>query len=211
MKNITITLLLIIILSIINYSQNRYNVQPGVKNNQIVLELKNISPTEQATDIKVKLIKKSEHIKFITEEEILESLAEAEQREVKFRFDIEYNVGSTKADTIEFLITDEKTIQLTKQFILEYSTPTEYKLEQNYPNPFNPSTMIRWQSPIGSRQTIKLYNTLGEEVDTIVDEYLEAGYHSKLYTINSSLPSGVYFYRLQAGSYTSTKKMVLLR
>ncbi|WP_337871750.1 polysaccharide deacetylase family protein [Ignavibacterium sp.] len=88
---------------------------------------------------------------------------------------------------------------------------SEFMLEQNYPNPFNPSTMIRWQSPVGIRQTIKLYNTLGEEVDTIVDEFLEAGYHSKLYNINSTFPSGIYFYRLQAGSYSATKKMVLLR
>lgn len=115
MKTSKILIIIFFLLLIIeNNAQNTYSIQPGVKNNQIVLELKNISTTEPATDIKVKVIKKSEHIKFITEEEILESLTEAEEREVKFRFDIEYNVGSTKADTIEFLITDEKTIQLTK-------------------------------------------------------------------------------------------------
>ncbi|WP_337865388.1 M14 family zinc carboxypeptidase [Ignavibacterium sp.] len=92
------------------------------------------------------------------------------------------------------------------------SLPEEFLLEQNYPNPFNPATMIRWQSPVSSWQTIKLYNTLGEEVDTIVDEFLEAGYHSKLYNINSTLPSGVYFYQLQAGNFISAaKKMILLR
>ncbi|WP_337872511.1 M14 family zinc carboxypeptidase [Ignavibacterium sp.] len=96
--------------------------------------------------------------------------------------------------------------------LISLSLPEEFLLEQNYPNPFNPATMIRWQSPVSSWQTIKLYNTLGEEVDTIVDEYLEAGYHSKLYNISSTLPSGVYFYSLQAGNFISAaKKMILLR
>ncbi|MEJ5261538.1 MAG: M14 family zinc carboxypeptidase [Ignavibacterium sp.] len=96
--------------------------------------------------------------------------------------------------------------------LISLSLPEEFLLEQNYPNPFNPATMIRWQSPVSSWQTIKLYNTLGEEVDTIVDEYLEAGYHFKLYNISSTLPSGVYFYQLQAGNFISAaKKMILLR
>ena len=89
--------------------------------------------------------------------------------------------------------------------------PIDFRLEQNYPNPFNPSTTISWQSPVGSWQTIKLYNALGQEVDTILDEYLEAGFHSKLYIVNSTLPSGVYFYQLKAGDYIQTKKMILLK
>ncbi|MCX8104461.1 MAG: polysaccharide deacetylase family protein [Ignavibacterium album] len=90
-------------------------------------------------------------------------------------------------------------------------SPNEFVLEQNYPNPFNPSARISWQSPIGSWQTIKLYDLLGREIETIVDGYYEAGYHSTLFIVNSSLPSGVYFYRLQAGNIVQTKKMMLLR
>jgi len=96
-----------------------------------------------------------------------------------------------------------------------------FYLSQNYPNPFsatgrsasggNPSTTICWQSPVGSWQTIKLYNSLGEEIDTIVDGYYEAVKHSTFYIINSTLPSGVYFYRWQAADYIETKKIVLVR
>ncbi len=86
-----------------------------------------------------------------------------------------------------------------------------FRLEQNYPNPFNPSTVINWQSPVSGRQTIKLFDVLGREIETIVDEYLEAGHHSKLYIVKSTLPSGVYFYRLTVGEFHSTKKMILLR
>lgn len=89
--------------------------------------------------------------------------------------------------------------------------PNEYFLYQNYPNPFNPTTTIRWQSPVSSWQTIKVFNLLGEEVETIVNEYLEAGAHSKLYIVNSTLPSGVYFYRLQTGNFVESKKMIYLK
>uniref|UniRef100_A0A7V2ZM09 T9SS type A sorting domain-containing protein n=1 Tax=Ignavibacterium album TaxID=591197 RepID=A0A7V2ZM09_9BACT len=89
--------------------------------------------------------------------------------------------------------------------------PRSFILFQNYPNPFNPSTTISWQSPVGSWQTIKLYDLLGREIETIVNGYYEAGSHSTLYIINSSLPGGVYFYQLKAGKYLETKKMILLK
>uniref|UniRef100_A0A7V2ZKR4 T9SS type A sorting domain-containing protein n=1 Tax=Ignavibacterium album TaxID=591197 RepID=A0A7V2ZKR4_9BACT len=89
--------------------------------------------------------------------------------------------------------------------------PKIFSLEQNYPNPFNPGTMISWQSPVGGWQTIKLYDLLGREIETIVEGYYEAGSHSTLYSVNSTLPSGVYFYQLRAGDYIETKNMILLR
>jgi hypothetical protein len=93
----------------------------------------------------------------------------------------------------------------------ETSAPTEFILYQNYPNPFNPSTTLSWQLPIGSIITIKIYNSLGEEITTIVDEYQQAGVHSKFLTLNPKLPSGIYFYQLSAEGFKSTKKMVLVR
>lgn len=59
--------------------------------------------------------------------------------------------------------------------------PTVYRLEQNYPNPFNPSTKISWQSPVSGYQTIKLFDVFGREIETIVDGYYEAGFHSALH------------------------------
>jgi len=91
------------------------------------------------------------------------------------------------------------------------SLPTEYKLEQNYPNPFNPSTKISWQLPVSSWVTVKIFDALGREVETLVNEYQHAGNHSTLYIVNSTLPSGIYFYRLKAGDYVETKKMLLLK
>jgi hypothetical protein len=88
--------------------------------------------------------------------------------------------------------------------------PVKFFLEQNYPNPFNPSTKISWQSPVGSHQTLKVYDVLGNEVATLVDEYREAGSYEVEFDA-SGLSSGIYFYKLSAGSFTKTKKMTVLK
>ena len=93
-------------------------------------------------------------------------------------------------------------------------TPTTlintFELYQNYPNPFNPSTRISWQSPVGSWQTLKVYDVLGNEVATLVDEYKPAGMYNAQFTMHN-LASGVYFYQLRAGDYVHTKKMMYLK
>ncbi len=88
-----------------------------------------------------------------------------------------------------------------------------YYLKQNYPNPFNPSTKISWQVPVGSHQTLKVYDILGNEVATLVDEYRDAGSYEVEFNLKqtSSLSSGVYFYKLQAGDYVQIKKMMLMK
>jgi hypothetical protein len=85
-----------------------------------------------------------------------------------------------------------------------------FSLNQNYPNPFNPSTKISWQSPIGSHQTLKVYDVLGNEVATLVDEYKTAGSYEVDFNA-TRLPSGVYFYKLQSGSFVESKKMIYLK
>jgi hypothetical protein len=87
---------------------------------------------------------------------------------------------------------------------------TEFSLEQNYPNPFNPSTKISWQSPVASHQTLKIYDLLGNEIATLVDEYREAGRYNVEFDA-SNLASGLYIYKLTAGSFTSSKKMVITK
>ena len=94
---------------------------------------------------------------------------------------------------------------------VEISSPTEFSLEQNYPNPFNPSTNIQYT--ISRRQfvTIKIFNSLGEEIETLVNEFQDAGVHSELYILHSTLPSGVYYYQLNAGGQVLTRKMILMK
>lgn len=92
----------------------------------------------------------------------------------------------------------------------ETTPPADFGLDQNYPNPFNPTTKISWHSPSGGRQTLKVYDILGTEVATLFNEEKPAGRYEIEFDA-SRLPSGVYFYRLQAERFVQTRKLVLLR
>ena len=95
------------------------------------------------------------------------------------------------------------------------SFPSEFALDQNYPNPFNPSTKIQFEIPASSRVSLKIYNSLGEEVATLVDNIMNAGTHSVEWNgknhFNSTVASGVYFYRLTAENFVQTKKMLMIK
>ena len=88
--------------------------------------------------------------------------------------------------------------------------PKEYKLFQNYPNPFNPTTKIRYQIPYNGFVILKVYSILGREVETLVNEKLNAGTYEVTFNA-SQYPSGVYFYRLQAGDFTDVKKLLFVK
>ncbi|WP_337864560.1 LamG-like jellyroll fold domain-containing protein [Ignavibacterium sp.] len=90
------------------------------------------------------------------------------------------------------------------------SIPTEFSLEQNYPNPFNPSTKISWQSPVSGNQTLKIYDILGNEIATLINEYKVAGKYEVEFNA-SELTSGIYIYRLQVGDKVFAKKMTLMK
>jgi len=88
--------------------------------------------------------------------------------------------------------------------------PTEYSLNQNYPNPFNPSTVIKYQLPENSFVTIKVYDVLGKEIARLVNETKQAGYHKIVFN-SGNLVAGAYFYKIDAGKFTDTKKFILLK
>jgi photosystem II stability/assembly factor-like uncharacterized protein len=90
------------------------------------------------------------------------------------------------------------------------SLPKEYRLNQNYPNPFNPSTTISYELPAGSQVSLKIYDILGNFITQLVNAHQNAGVY-KVDWSASNYPSGVYFYKLQSGSFVDTKKMVLLK
>ncbi len=93
---------------------------------------------------------------------------------------------------------------------IEIAAELKFELSQNYPNPFNPITKINWQSPVSSWQTLKIYDVLGNEVATLVDEYKSAGSYEVEFDA-TQLSSGIYFYQLKTGSSVQTKKMMLIR
>jgi hypothetical protein len=88
--------------------------------------------------------------------------------------------------------------------------PAKFSVKQNFPNPFNPTTKIEFSIPSDNLAQIKVYNVLGMEVATLLNEYRQAGTHNLEFNA-SNLSSGIYFYKVVSGNYSETKKMILLR
>jgi hypothetical protein len=89
-------------------------------------------------------------------------------------------------------------------------TPKEFVLYQNYPNPFNPNTVISYQIPVANIVTLKIYDILGNEIATLINEEKQPGVYEVEFNA-TNFPSGIYFYRLQAGPFVEAKKMILLK
>ena len=93
---------------------------------------------------------------------------------------------------------------------VEVGVPNRFELSQNYPNPFNPTTTISWQAPVSGKHTIKVYDVVGNEIATLLDKVMEAGYHSLEFNA-ANFASGVYYCRLQADNNVQLIKMILLK
>lgn len=121
-----------------------------------------------------------------------------------------YVAGTSTDDStgLDFLLVKYST--LATRINNDKNTPLLFSLDQNYPNPFNPSTVIRYQLAVRSQVSLKIYDVLGREVTTLVNEERPAGRYQLRFD-GSSLASGIYFYQLRAGNLVQTKKMILIK
>jgi hypothetical protein len=120
-------------------------------------------------------------------------------------FEAEYSLSGIYSDEYVLNKTSVKQINYTGGEVVK-----SYELSQNYPNPFNPSTTIKFQIPTSGDAVLKIYDILGNEITTLVNEFLETG----KYEVNfdaTALASGVYIYRLNVNDFVNVKKMVLLK
>ncbi|MBI2420209.1 MAG: carboxypeptidase regulatory-like domain-containing protein [Ignavibacteriales bacterium] len=117
------------------------------------------------------------------------------------------NYSSSSSATLDFTITPATTNAVQSSVA---GVVADFALSQNYPNPFNPSTTISYQIPVDAKVVLKVYNVLGKEVVTLVNGTQVAGQHSIKFNA-SALPSGVYIYKLEAGNFSSAKKLVLMK
>ena len=104
----------------------------------------------------------------------------------------------------------QSAVPVTVTVVRSSALPMDFELKQNYPNPFNPSTTIGYSIPAETKVTLVVFDVLGRKVATLVDAVQPAGFHSCCWQAND-MPSGVYFYRLKAGTYTKTLKMIQLK
>ena len=199
------------------YAQTTYEVQPGTKSNEIKLNISNISGIEAAENLYITLIRKSSSINFRHEEEKIDLINPKGKKSIIFKFDIKRETEVNKKDTVTFLISGRKGLNIRKEFVLKYTAPGEYALLQNYPNPFNPTTTIKYDLPFDSKVSLKIYDILGNEVRILVDQNQTAGYKEIKFN-GSSLASGVYIYRMIANNsankqanFVSIKKMLMIK
>ncbi len=130
--------------------------------------------------------------------------------QVRVRFGL-LSDGSVEGDGFYYDDVEVKVLSTATSTASNTATaPRQYRLEQNYPNPFNPTTVLTYTLPIASDVRLEVFDVLGRKVATLVSEKQSAGTHT--YTLNASgFSSGVYFYRLSAGTFTQTKKMMLVK
>jgi Secretion system C-terminal sorting domain len=136
-----------------------------------------------------------------------------------------YNSSTVDYCKTTFLISNSNSVNVGSYFLLDEITfsnsvgtgvsteaqaPVVFALRQNYPDPFNPSTNISFSVPTTSFVTLSIFDALGREVSVVVSEVLPVGNYSRQWNA-IGVPSGVYFYRLQTGSFTETRKLLLLR
>lgn len=107
-------------------------------------------------------------------------------------------------------IDNDGSFKYSAEVEVEIGTPTHFSLSQNYPNPFNPVTTINYQLPMSGNVTLKVFDVLGKEVASLVNEKKEAGSYTVEFSV-TNLASGTYFYRLKAGDFIQTKKMIILK
>jgi protocatechuate 3,4-dioxygenase beta subunit len=116
------------------------------------------------------------------------------------------NYETKPSVSLNFLLTPDGVTEVKDNEIVV----SNFDLFQNYPNPFNPSTVISYQLPAASKVTLKVYNVLGNEVATLVNSNQNAGKYNVTFN-GSGLSSGIYFYKIEAGTFTATKKLILMK
>jgi hypothetical protein len=131
-------------------------------------------------------------------------------------YTIEYKVLAVDINENSSSYSSATSITGTTNYLWKQSIEDEnkeniaFQLFSNYPNPFNPTTQINYQIPNDEFVTLKVYNSLGEEIKTLVNRYQSKGQHSVSFNASIS-PSGIYIYKLQSGEFSSTKKMLLTK
>ncbi len=198
-------------------AQRVHSVPANSKGNQLIFTIANASQTIAAQDVQVRVVKYPSAIVFTLSRQTISLLAARNEIDVQFTFDVSRPATVNTTDTMEFLISDKNGTTWKKLVTVMYEAPATYALEQNFPNPFNPITTIYYQLPIEGKVTLKVYDVLGREIKTLVDEQQQAGYREARFDA-SNLSNGVYFYRLQVSptekpskAFASVRKMLLLK
>ena len=195
-------------------AQQPHQLPFASKDNIIELSIQN-SSSVSVSRVKVEATIVPSWIRFASNEQSITQLKGRESATAAFSFFIDKTAPVNKPQTLTFTITGSTGENWTKQISIAVNPPDHFELFQNYPNPFNPTTTISYQLPSDVNVVLKIFNSIGQEVTTLVDEVRSAGYHQELWNA-PSVASGMYIYQLTMGNEQGKKeffrkKMMLLK
>ncbi len=218
MKKIHKLLTALLLFSVITFSQNdkdkTYFVPFLSSDNNIELTVENVSQNNVSVII-VSAVNPPDWLKFKSKQQVINLIEPNAEQPVDFIFSVDKSAPVNKQHTILFSVTTPSGESWSKEIKISVNPPDRFELYQNYPNPFNPVTTIAYQLPNDAHINLKIFDIVGREVRTVLNEVKEAGYYEVEF-VASELPSSVYFYQItvkdQSGKTTvARKKMILLR
>lgn len=202
-------ILLVILFSLHLSAQTVYELPFASKGNQIELEVANTSEIV-LENITVDVESAPEWINFETLQSVIGEVTGESEAAAFFEFSVDKRAPVGEAGKIIFKVHNAPGDKWTKEINVQVSKPDNYELTQNYPNPFNPTTKIEFVTPADEKVTIKVYDMLGCEVITLLNEFLAAGHHEVEFDA-SQLASGTYIYSFSTVNHRQIKKMMLIK
>ncbi len=192
-----------------SFAQQPHKVPFASLGNTIELTVENAS-AQKVEEVRVVARDIPSWIHVTQTEQMLDQLKPKKEKNVTFAFAVDKTAPVNKEQRLSFVISTPSGEVWTKEITISVAPPERFELFQNYPNPFNPQTSIEYILPKSERVKLVVYDVLGREVQTLVDGVQDAGYRSVVFDA-TNLPSGVYFYRLQAGNSIDLRKMLVAK
>lgn len=202
-----------------------YRLPVGSRGNTIELQVENGAELS-VEGITVRALDVPKWIQLTPSEQVVTILKGNTTQTLQFSFTVDRTAPMDKETMLAFTLTSSDGQMWNKEITIVAAAPERFELLQNYPNPFNPSTTIAYTLPRSAHVRLKVFNVLGEEVAELVNGEIVAGFHEALWQADA-LPSGVYFYRLQArqidggqarptggeglSTYAETRKFILMK
>ncbi len=195
---------LFFLLFIFNFTLSQHQLPFESKDNTIELAVRNIS-TVAASGVIVEASNVPTWLHFTSTKQTIKQLGSKGETTAAFSFSVDKLAPVNKPQTLTFTITSSSGEKWTKQLEVSVNPPDHFELFQNYPNPFNPSTTISYLLPKDTRVILKIYNSIGQEVTTLVNDDRSAGYHQEVWNA-SNVASGMYIYQLTINNEQGKKE-----
>ncbi len=191
-------------LFIFSFSLSQHQLPFESKANKIELSVRNTS-TVTASGVKVEAGNVPTWLRFTSTTQTIAQLKGKGDTTAAFSFTVDKLTPVNKPQTLTFTITSSTGEKWTKQLDVSVNPPDHFELYQNYPNPFNPSTTISYLLPNDTRVILKIYNSIGQEVKTLVNDDRSAGYHQEVWNA-SNVATGMYIYQITMNNQQGKKE-----